>query len=227
MIFREKDKNHPFASILNRLFGFEDKQFDRSSNDVFIDQEMIEKDLEEKKANLIHKKNIAIWSGVYYFALVVAYLTVSLTIANSWHWSWLVLAIGIVLSFSFYSFDSMRSRLDKSSPAYWEALINTIVWTLMTITLILFAVFARSTDVWRYLFVAAIPLFALNSVVGYLLKSKGRLFCLLANIMLVSIFLYVSLCMFSVLPWSPSWLIILGGALVDSVVVAIRLTAKK
>ena len=174
MIFREKDKNHPFASILSRLSGSKNEEFSRS-DDVFIDPEMVEKELEAKKASLIHKKNIAIWSGVYYFALVVAYLTVSLTIADSWRWSWLVLAIGIVLSFSFYSFDSMRSRLDKSSPAYWEALLNTIVWTLMTITLILFAVFARSTEVWRYLFVAAIPLFALNSVVGYLLKSKGTM----------------------------------------------------
>ena len=169
------NRNRGLSDILREIF------FGNS----YQKETVFEDEVDNARKRLRHKKIVLIWTLVYYFAIIFAYIAVSLAVPNSWAWSWVIPVIGIILSVMYFSIDRLSQNADKKNNVYLQRMINTIMLGLVAITLLVFAIFVREALTWRYLLLGAIFLCLVNTVLAYVLQTPQRFRTLLTNIFLI------------------------------------------
>ena len=175
--------------------------------------------LERDKA--IKKAKYRVIGGFLFFALIlISYFTVS-GLTHRWDLSWLIIVGGIFaltiygLSFAIKKLCKM-SRLFQPIARFLMIISNMLITVFLFLTMLMFKVFPHA---WTVLLGGVIFSMVADGIFAIITHQKFRIINYLLYIPAISALLYVILGAFSVVSWSLGWLIIIGGVVLDILII--------
>lgn len=210
-----EDEDQIFKMCIESIKGFKDTL-----------KELKGKPLVIKSA--IRAANVLLYFAIYFVLIIGAYLAVSFT-TDAWDITWVLLVEAIFLGLIVFFIILLVKNFHKKNYAIGRSLIAPIV-SVMIVGLYLGASFYYE-NIWSIswmLFLCLPLLILLGDIIAGAFTGKNKLFIteLIAFISLLSVFSYISLAILGIIAWHPFWLIILGGVLVDIIILAVYLKTR-
>lgn len=182
---------------------------------------MKERKAQSKKEKL---RKVAILGVLgYVLSLVIAFLSVSF-ISGAWAKTWLILVSGILLPIGLGCI-LVTKKGAKKQGAFSALSRLTLAGGLFIITTVIFLCLLVLTNIQGsyaiYLFCVIAALIA-DALYAKATKQKFAIVTYLIYIPIIAAIVYVVLGFFSVIPWHPGWLIVVGALLFDIVMVMVK-----
>jgi hypothetical protein len=181
--------------------------------------------MENKVQNIIKKLGIGTFIAMAILLVtIVSYLIVSL-ITEAWATSWLIVVGGTFLAIIIFSAFTISKFLKEKKILVPRLLIGLCIILLFVFVFLLITILTDMTDCWILFLIMGIALIGADTVVAYWIDCKGKLINLLAFIQISLVLEYVVLALVQLFPWNPYWLLPVGGAVIDGVIVIITLVS--
>lgn len=154
--------------------------------------------------------------------LVAIYLGVSFGVGGIWDKSWLILVGGILASICVLLFIYIIKSANKRPITTRLSALVIIVLTCV-IAFLLLQILTDVPKAWIIFLLMVILLLATESLLLYVMKSPIAFVVLIISIPFIFALIYVILSLIEITTWHPYWLIILGGVVVDLVLITVKI----
>lgn len=164
---------------------------------------------------------------IYFVIVAVAYLAVSFTLGH-WDKTWLIFIatnfIALIILLAYLA----TKNYSKGKFILGRTLIIPIPILLIVGTYLVLSVLFNAWNRSWILLLTLPVLVLLTDIIAASFGDKNKFFVfeLIAVIMILSVVAYVSLALFSIIAWHPYWLIVLGGVVISSIILAVFLRLK-
>ncbi len=195
--------------VLNKLVIDEFKNIKKG----FYNSQNTKKQVKRKVRNF----NLTILgSAAYTLILVSVFLTVSFA-TSMWAKTWLILVTGILLPVAGFMFFGAVKLIKRSTIAAFLSRVM-IFGSVMLACVSVFLLTTFLTDIPKtwLIFIASVPLSLIVDIAtSILLKQKTVILCCIVYIPAIATMLYILGGLTSVIPWHPSWIIIIVSLAID------------
>lgn len=178
----------------------------------------------DKKKAILNSRIIIVGILGFVLALTTLYLCVSFA-TNAWNKTWLIMLFGVVagvVGATVVISKKMEKKLGK---------FNLVQRLLSVADVFLVAVFAFLTlkivffieKAWLMLVFAVIIALVADIVMAFKAKEKTAVLNVLIYIPVIATILYVLMALVGIVGWHPGWLLVVVSAMVDIVIIMVRL----
>lgn len=156
--------------------------------------------------------------------VVIGYLSASFA-TRAWDKTWLILVGGAFMGVIAGAIFGIIVLAKKKRHLAIRGLSHVIIALTFTFIFLIMQILVHFKYSWMTFLVMVIAMLITDTAEAYSYNSKSRLFDLLATVEVTAVMVYVMLGVAHVIPWHPSWLLPVGAALLDVVILIASLVS--
>ena len=154
--------------------------------------------------------------------VIIGYLSVSFA-TRAWDKTWLILVGGAFMGITAGAIFGIIVFANKKRRLAVRGLSHIILALAFTFIFLILQILVRFQYSWMTFLVMVVAMLITDTAEAYSYGSKTRLIDLLATVEVMAVMVYVMLGVTHVIKWSPWWLLPVGAALVDVIILIVSL----
>ncbi len=186
------------------------------------------KEIQSKKSAKSRRRKYALGSMIFFFALILIYLLVSI-ITKNWSRSWIFLVNGVCLYIAYMSISAVMALSEKEGrfKPFSRAFLAVAVFNFALPVFLISAFLLRLSHPWLVFFFAIIAMLSVDGIFLEKINNRFAIFFHLAYIVPAAVSLFIITGTLHIIPWNPGWLMIPASFLIILIIAAVRISKNK